>query len=163
MKFRIFHLICSFLIILPLIEQVNAERESFEIDYDYLTQMIISPCCLQLNHPVSEHGSPIANQVKKDIKTRLNQGESRKEILNVYVEKYGLKVLAEPPQSGFHNIAYILPPVVSLMGVCLVIFLVWRWKSNKENPETLQFNENYQQIDEVDEKIQTRIEKEIQG
>jgi cytochrome c-type biogenesis protein CcmH len=50
------------------------------------------------------------------VRDQLAQGESRDEILQFFVDRYGPGVLAEPPRSGFNLLVWIVPPVALLLG-----------------------------------------------
>lgn len=103
----------------PQLDQAAIEREAEVID-----AMLIAPCCF--SQQVSVHKSPAAAEAKADIRARLAAGQSRAQILDAYVAKYGKHVLAEPPAEGFDRTLYVLPFVVLFAGVGVVALVVRR-------------------------------------
>jgi cytochrome c-type biogenesis protein CcmH len=90
-----------------------------------LEAMIIAPCCF--SQQVSVHQSPAADEVRKDVRLRLAAGETREQILNAYVSRYGKRILAEPPAEGFDLALYLLPPLMLLGSAAVVVWLVRRF------------------------------------
>ncbi len=73
---------------------------------------------------VANHSSPIAEQMKHEIRDFLRQGWSEDRILQYYLDKYGERILAVPQPKGFNVLAYVVPPVVlaiATAGVALWI------------------------------------------
>ncbi len=50
------------------------------------------------------------------------------EILQDFVQKYGVKVLAAPPPKGFNLTAWILPGVGLLFGLIIAVDVTRRWR-----------------------------------
>jgi len=55
-------------------------------------------------------------------------GKDSAAILQDFVLRYGTKVLATPPPSGFNLAVWILPIVGGFIGLALVVMLVRRWR-----------------------------------
>ncbi|MEX2662335.1 MAG: cytochrome c-type biogenesis protein CcmH [Vicinamibacterales bacterium] len=89
-----------------------------------LETMLIAPCCF--SQQVSVHNSPAADDVRKDIRTRLAAGETREHILDAYVAQYGARILSEPPAEGMTRVLYILPPLAFVLTAALVVVKVRR-------------------------------------
>jgi cytochrome c-type biogenesis protein CcmH len=68
-----------------------------------------------------------AEQWRELIRQKLAQGESKKQILQYFVDIGGEAVLAAPPKKGFALTAWLLPLFVVLNGAGLIIVLTWRW------------------------------------
>ncbi len=68
-----------------------------------------------------------AEQMRGEIKTMLDQGQTKDDILNFYVGKYGEKVLAAPKAQGFNLSAYITPFAVILLGGGALALIVRQW------------------------------------
>ncbi len=50
------------------------------------------------------------------IRTKLSQGETEQQIKDYFVEQYGPRALAEPPQEGFTLAVWIIPIVAVVVG-----------------------------------------------
>jgi cytochrome c-type biogenesis protein CcmH/NrfF len=56
------------------------------------------------------------------------EGKDETQILQDFVHRYGVKVLASPPAQGFNLTAWVLPGIGLLIGLTLVIGIVRRWR-----------------------------------
>ena len=90
-------------------KQIDAKAREIEDN-------LIAPCCW--SQPVSQHYSPVAEQIRKEVRSMVAAGKSRDEILDYYVAEYGERILAAPRAKGFNLTAYILPWVALLAGAC---------------------------------------------
>jgi cytochrome c-type biogenesis protein CcmH len=94
--------------------------------------MLIAPCCFR--QQVSTHQSPAADEVRLDVRARLAAGETRQQVLDAYVARYGKRILAQPPAIGFDLSLYVLPVVTLLLSAGLVAFLVRRFTRQRLPP-----------------------------
>ena len=101
----------------PPILTAPLEQEARQIE-----RMLIAPCCwLQ---PVSEHSSQASDEVKRQIRERLSRGMTRQQILDSFVDQYGLRILAEPPNRGFSRFLYVTPWLVFGVSAFGLVVLV---------------------------------------
>lgn len=68
-----------------------------------------------------------ADQMRGEIKTMLDQGKTKDDILNFYIAKYGDKVLSAPKAEGFNISAYVTPFAVILASALAIGFIVRQW------------------------------------
>jgi cytochrome c-type biogenesis protein CcmH len=61
-------------------------------------------------------------------------GKDETTILQDFVLRYGVKVLATPPASGFNLSVWILPGVGLIVGLVVVLMLVRRWRTPPAPP-----------------------------
>ncbi len=61
--------------------------------------------------------------------------KSDDEILNSFVDKYGMTVLAAPTKSGFNLVAWIMPFAILALATLLTVWIVRRWKSEPQPAE----------------------------
>ncbi|HOQ61670.1 MAG TPA: cytochrome c-type biogenesis protein CcmH, partial [Vicinamibacterales bacterium] len=73
------------------------EREAKRIE-----ALLIAPCCW--SQQVSVHQGPVVDEIRQDIRRLLGEGKTRQQILDVYVARYGDRILAEPPARGFSRL-----------------------------------------------------------
>ncbi len=62
-------------------------------------------------------------------------GKDETTILQDFVLRYGVKVLATPPASGFNLSVWILPGVGLILGLAVVMALARRWRKPPRPPE----------------------------
>lgn len=64
----------------------------------------------------------------------LDQDQTRQQIINGYVARFGPMALAVPPHEGFNLLAWVAPFLALLFGVALVRTLLVRWKDQGQAP-----------------------------
>ncbi len=92
-----------------------------ELEYE-----IMAPCCY--GSPVGDHDSEAARQVKARIAGLLEEGKTKEEIIDLFVAEYGERILARPRARGFNLLAYIMPPLILLVGGLLFVYFISRVK-----------------------------------
>ncbi|MDE3089065.1 MAG: cytochrome c-type biogenesis protein CcmH [Chloroflexota bacterium] len=68
-----------------------------------------------------------AEQMRTEIVAMIDKGQTKDDILNYYVGKYGEKVLAAPVAQGFNLSAYITPFAVILLGAGAIALIARQW------------------------------------
>ncbi len=68
-----------------------------------------------------------ADQMRGEIRSMVDQGKTKDDIMNYYVGKYGEKVLAAPVAQGFNLSAYITPFAVILLGAGVIALIARQW------------------------------------
>jgi cytochrome c-type biogenesis protein CcmH len=76
--------------------------------------------------------APAAQQIKRQIATRISQCWSASQIENELVGNFGQGILAAPPHRGFDLLAWWLPLGGVLAGAALLAVGVWRWSRTRE-------------------------------
>ena len=101
-----------------------------------IERLVIAPCCWM--QPVSDHQSPASDEVKQQIRVWLSAGRTRQQVLDGFVEQYGVRVLAEPPNRGFSRFLYFTPIAVFVVSALGLIVFVRRWTGRKAGQRTLE-------------------------
>jgi len=103
----------------------------------------------QLNCPVCQgqsvrdSNSELARQMRQLIQQKLDQGESREQILQYFVDRYGVGILREPPREGFLWLLWWGPVIGLSVGIVLVALYLRRRGTSADttieevSPETL--------------------------
>jgi cytochrome c-type biogenesis protein CcmH len=86
---------------------------------------IKAPCCW--NQTLDIHGSPVSQELKAEIRTRLSRGETSTEIEASFVSRYGERILAVPEDSPLGKFALGALLLAVLAGVG-VFFLGRKWR-----------------------------------
>jgi len=74
--------------------------------YDRLTHQLIAPCCWR--EPIVIHRSQEALQMLDEVEKLVAEGRSEEEIRDIYVARYGPRILADPPGVSKYWL-YLLP------------------------------------------------------
>ena len=91
--------------------------------YNRLTHELISPCCWR--EVIAIHRSEQALQMLDEVRFLVAQGHSDDEIKAMYVQRYGLRVLADPP-GAIAGWLYTIP-VVLFVGLLVLAIKRLRW------------------------------------
>ena len=73
-------------------------------------------CPICPSETIDQSQTEIAEQMRRTVRERLAEGESRDEVLRFFVERYGEEVLSAPPKSGFNLLIWVVPPLALLIG-----------------------------------------------
>jgi cytochrome c-type biogenesis protein CcmH len=104
----------------------GVEQEARQIE-----RMLIAPCCW--NQPVSEHRSEASEQVKEEIRLLLAAGKSRQQVLDDFTARYGVRILAEPPNRGVGRLLYSTPVVVFFVSGAALTAFIWKFSRKRES------------------------------
>jgi cytochrome c-type biogenesis protein CcmH len=102
-----------------------------------LAEQTFSPQALEiansLNCPICEgqsvrdSNSQLARQMRDVIQEKVAAGESRQQIVDYFVERYGIGILRDPPKSGFILTLWWMPLIGLAVGALILgTFLVQR-------------------------------------
>jgi cytochrome c-type biogenesis protein CcmH len=69
-----------------------------------------------------------AENMKKEVQALVDEGKTEDEVIQVFVDRYGERVLALPVQEGFNLTAYVAPFLAILFGGGIIVTLIRRWK-----------------------------------
>lgn len=86
-------------------------------------------CPVCSGQSVLESNSDIAQEMQAVIRERLDEGQSRQEILAYFRGSYGDWIILTPRPSGIGLLVYVLPLTVLLGGLVWVVMAVRRWSS----------------------------------
>lgn len=77
-------------------------------------------CLVCEGQTVAESNSPLAIQMRTQIRERLAAGESREQILAYFVSQFGESVLAAPPKRGVGLALWLAPIVAFAVGLMVM-------------------------------------------
>lgn len=126
---RIFRiLILGAAMLLPLLPQLVAgqDADSHGQDLRRIGNKLQCPVCEGTS--VADSRSQIAVDMRAVILAKLATGESEKQILAFFVDRYGPAILRQPPATGFYSVLWWLPVVVLAVGAGGILLLSRRRK-----------------------------------
>jgi len=125
----------------------SSSNEELIID---LEQNLMAPCCW--SGTVYDHGH---SQLENEIRSMVDTGQTRQQVLDHYVHIYGERILAIPVAQGFNVMAWVVPVMIAIAA--LIIFgLYLRTPKNEENKPT------YVSSEDTSIPFNDQIEKELQ-
>lgn len=99
------------------------------VRYNDLGHKMMCVCgCGQVLIECNHLGCPDSDGELTELRAALSQGKGDTEILEAFQAKYGPTVLAAPMLTKFNLVAWLVPPVVLLLGIFGTIALVRKWK-----------------------------------
>lgn len=104
--------------------EAGADLTSYVAGASRLEGRILAPCCW--NQTIDIHGSEQSYQLRREIRTRLQAGESADTIEASLVTRYGSKILAVPNSSPLGGLATLLALAFGGVGVA-GYFMLKRW------------------------------------
>lgn len=111
-----------------LAQNGDLDQQVFEIAHQ-----LRCPVCV--SESVADSSSRVAVEMRELIQQRIEQGESERQILAFFRERYGDWILLEPPREGIHLLVWLLPVVVVLVGAGGLGLFVRRWlAAGKDTP-----------------------------
>lgn len=84
------------------------------------------PVCQNLT--VADSPSELATQMRAVIVAKVAAGESRQDILDYFVDRYGEDVLLDPPKRGFGLLVWAGPPLLLALGGAVVGLAMAGWR-----------------------------------
>src|SRR5580700_7998266 len=92
-------------------------------------QMMCICSCNQILLECNHVGCPDSDGMRNELMAAVSRGDSDSLVEQGFVQKYGPTVLAAPTMQGFDRAAYIIPPVVLILGFGLIVMVVRSWKN----------------------------------
>lgn len=76
------------------------------------------PVCEGLS--VRDSQSQLSGQMRQEIQKRLDEGQTRQQIINYFVSRYGVGILRSPPKHGFTQTLWWGPVVGLVVGLVIL-------------------------------------------
>lgn len=90
------------------------------------------PVCLNLS--VADSPSPVAQEMRRQIREDLQAGMTADQIRAKFIASYGEWILLSPPRQGLTLLAWVLPPLLFLVAGFAVLLSVRRWAARRVSP-----------------------------
>jgi len=94
-----------------------------------LSKKLMCMCgCNQVLGECNHVGCSVSTEMLRKLDAQLARGDADDLVMQAFVQEYGLKVMAQPPASGFNLMAWVVPPVALLFGLLIVRSVLRRWR-----------------------------------
>ncbi|MCB0062058.1 MAG: cytochrome c-type biogenesis protein CcmH [Caldilineaceae bacterium] len=104
---------------------LNIEQETLRIADD-----LQCPVCE--GQSVAYSNSQLANEMRRQVMEKLLAGENEATIKQFFIDRYGVRVLREPPRTGLNLWLWRLPTVGLLIGI---VGLIWNLRHMARNQQ----------------------------
>lgn len=129
--------VLSFLSALLLSFSVLASSEVLRFDnatqeqqFRELTMQLRCPKCQ--NNSIADSNSMIASDMRQKVYELMQQGQTKEQVVDYMVDRYGYFVTYEPPITPFTVLLWLLPALFLAMGSWVIIRRARRIRSAKE-------------------------------
>lgn len=107
--------------------------------------------CLQcVGESVAGSQADIAVKMRQEIRAQAGAGASDDEIYTWFADRYGNRVLLNPPATDIAALVWVLPVVLSFVGAGLVALAVGRWSHDSRDDDV---------VDADDEELVDRLRR----
>ena len=113
---------------------------------------LVCPVC---HETLDQSTAPIAQEMKAEIRRRIAQGWTEKQILDEMVANFGPGVLSTPAKHGFDLLAWVLPIGGAMAGVVVLGLGARHWVRAPAGPAS-------PASPTLDEEIERRIDDELE-
>jgi len=98
---------------------------SQEAEMRAIARELACPVCQGLS--VADSPSPLAAEMRAVILQKLDQGETRDQIIAYFVDRYGESILFSPPKRGFTLLIWWVPFLALAAGMAIVGVCLYHW------------------------------------
>ena len=114
---------------LVLSTQVDGPPRTNEDRVRALSEDFACPTCD--GQSVAESNAVVAEEIRRDIRRRVDDGQSDLQISDALVSAYGESVDLRPQSGGIVGLIWILPVVVMVFGFAALAAVFQRWKTTE--------------------------------
>jgi cytochrome c-type biogenesis protein CcmH len=116
-----------------------------------LDRQLICPVCP--GETLDQSGVQIAKDMRVLVRERLAAGDSEQAIKAYFVERYGTRILAEPPASGVSLVVWVIPPLAFGVGAAALWAVVREMRRRRTPPATGDSDSMAQYLKAVDDEL----------
>jgi cytochrome c-type biogenesis protein CcmH/NrfF len=113
-----------------------------------LEKSLMAPCCY--GGTVYDHGHP---EMEAEIKALVEAGKTKQEILDLYKERYGERILAIPVAKGFNLMAWVAPVIIAVIGFLIVGLYLKTTKKTPPPPSSESKGKTVPYNDEIEKEL----------
>ncbi len=98
--------------------------------YNALNHQMMCTCgCVQLLGECNHVGCPNSGPMLAVLHTDLSSGMGDHAVLADFAARYGPEALASPLLTRFNQLAWVMPPLVLILGLLGAVLLLRRWRA----------------------------------
>ncbi|KMK81775.1 cytochrome c-type biogenesis protein [Pectobacterium brasiliense] len=130
-------------------EVLRFDNDTQEQQFRELTMQLRCPKCQ--NNSIADSNSMIASDMRQKVYELMQQGQTKEQVVDYMVDRYGYFVTYEPPITPFTILLWLLPALFLAAGAWMIIRRAHRIRSTKE-PMSEQDKKRLQTLLEREEK-----------
>ncbi len=102
------------LLILPAVASAATPDEQLSPEALSIANSLNCPVCQ--GESVRDSNSQLSHDIRQLIQQKLDQGQTRQQIMDYFVSRYGVTILRQPPKQGFSLALWWIPVVAIVAG-----------------------------------------------
>ncbi|MBA0195076.1 cytochrome c-type biogenesis protein CcmH [Pectobacterium brasiliense] len=111
-------------------EVLRFDNDTQEQQFRELTMQLRCPKCQ--NNSIADSNSMIASDMRQKVYELMKQGQTKEQVVDYMVDRYGYFVTYEPPITPFTILLWLLPALFLAAGAWMIIRRARRIRSVKE-------------------------------
>nr|WED69046.1 cytochrome c-type biogenesis protein CcmH [Pectobacterium colocasium] len=111
-------------------EVLHFDNDAQEQQFRELTMQLRCPKCQ--NNSIADSNSMIASDMRQKVYELMQQGQTKEQVVDYMVDRYGYFVTYEPPITPFTILLWLLPALFLVAGAWMIIRRAHRIRSTKE-------------------------------
>ncbi|ATV42292.1 cytochrome c-type biogenesis protein [Pectobacterium brasiliense] len=111
-------------------EVLRFDNDTQEQQFRELTMQLRCPKCQ--NNSIADSNSMIASDMRQKVYELMQQGQTKEQVVDYMVDRYGYFVTYEPPITPFTILLWLLPALFLAAGAWMIIRRAHRIRSTKE-------------------------------
>ncbi|KGA33734.1 MULTISPECIES: cytochrome c-type biogenesis protein [Pectobacterium] len=111
-------------------EVLRFDNDAQEQQFRELTMQLRCPKCQ--NNSIADSNSMIASDMRQKVYELMQQGQTKEQVVDYMVDRYGYFVTYEPPITPFTILLWLLPALFLAAGAWMIIRRARRIRSVKE-------------------------------
>ncbi|KFF63907.1 cytochrome c-type biogenesis protein [Pectobacterium brasiliense] len=111
-------------------EVLRFDNDAQEQQFRELTMQLRCPKCQ--NNSIADSNSMIASDMRQKVYELMQQGQTKEQVVDYMVDRYGYFVTYEPPITPFTILLWLLPALFLAAGAWMIIRCARRIRSAKE-------------------------------
>ncbi|KHT09560.1 cytochrome c-type biogenesis protein [Pectobacterium brasiliense] len=111
-------------------EVLRFDNDTQEQEFRELTMQLRCPKCQ--NNSIADSNSMIASDMRQKVYELMQQGQTKEQVVDYMVDRYGYFVTYEPPITPFTLLLWLLPALFLAAGAWMIIQRARRIRNAKE-------------------------------
>ncbi len=120
---------------------------------------IMCPICA--GQTIAQSNSGTSTQMRNLVLKKLRQGETKEEILQYFVSRYGERIMTKPNKKGLNLMLWFLPFVFMALAAIVIYLLIRRWSTRVQAQTVPRFEDA--QLAEYKERLEKELKEFDEG
>ncbi len=137
----------------------NSEEEALQKTARELYERIMCPICP--GQTIAQSNSGTSTQMRDLVLKKLRQGETKEEILQYFISRYGERIMTKPNKKGLNLILWFFPFVFIALATIVIYLLIRNWSTRVQAETVPRFEEA--QLNEYKERLEKELKEFDEG